>query len=178
MNTSSEIYQEFQEESLLDARRVQYTLTGDELYDNVIFVIAFQFAIYFEKDVLARLVFMQPRKWITGTDYSNSLEYLAQARIALQDNFNRRIWHGFSGNVHPAKVSRYAQRNHKQFALVIFAGVASFLFDVMANSLGLPRNRIILGETEKLMRWRSLSPKEGRMISNPNDLASFASPGR
>ncbi len=178
MNTSAMPTQAFTDDSLLYARRVQYTITGDELYDNVVFVIAFQFAIYFVKDVLARFVFMQPRKWITGTDSSNSLEYRAQARTALQDNFNRRIWHGFRRKVHPARVSCYLQRNRVQFALVISAGVAGFLIDVMVNSAGLPGNRNIVSETEKLLRWRSISPKEGRMVSNPGELDCFASPGK
>ncbi len=105
-----------------DARLVQYTLTGDELHDNIVFVIVLQFAIYFVKDTLARLVMMQPRKWIIGVDSSNTLKYLAHARTALQDNFNRRIWHGFSGNVHPARVSRYLQRNRVQFCTGHFCG--------------------------------------------------------
>ncbi len=160
------------------ARSLQYTLTGDELYDNAVFVIAFQFVIYFVKDILARLVFMQTHKWITGTDSSNSLEYSAQARSALQDNFNRRIWDGFRGNVHPARVSRYLQRYRVQFALVISAGVAGLLFDAIVNSVGLPGNRDIISETEKLMRWRSISPKEGSMVLNPGDLDCFAYPGK
>ncbi len=87
MTDQFESFQNFTEESLSDARLVQYILTGDKFYDNIVLVVAFQFVIYFVKDSLACLVFIEPRKCIAVTDKHCCCRTLTTFWLAVPDTW-------------------------------------------------------------------------------------------
>lgn len=165
------------DKNLLDSNRLEFTITNNELADNIVFGIALFIASYFIKDILARVVHMRPRTWITGREDSNTLSYFAQARTAIQDNYWRRVWRRSGIDVAPAQEGVYdGEQNIEQYSLVLFIVFLGFLYEIASIYIGLPANRTIAENRTNLMYWRSASLVNARLVSNPGDLSCFSSP--
>ncbi len=92
---------------------------------------------------------------------SDTITYFSQARIVLLDNnfLLRRV-----RQFQMFDEGYYAQRNRMQFNLVMLAALAMLVVELGLIVPGLPANRPIYRDSDKLVRWESEYLNEGKVI--------------
>lgn len=157
--------EELQAEVLVDSPNLLWTLTGDDLWDNVIFAVVTVIAGELINDLCSRLVYMQKRIF---REVWPSVTYHAQARTALYDNFRRRmfrkrLFRTRTGKKVTWKKYNRTNRNVTQMVLIVLLCVLHFFFGWGSNIAGLPVVRDITFDETSLVRFRSTRESKGRL---------------
>ncbi len=139
------------------SRSLNHTLTNDEFMDNVLFAISIFLLVILLKDIITRIVYMRPRFSVAR----DRITYFSQARIVLLDNsyFLRRMWRFWLFDA-----GHYKQRNHMQYYLVLLATLAMFTLEFGLVLPGLPANKPIYRDSDKIVRWESEYLDKGRIV--------------
>ncbi len=149
--------QVFRRYSLYHSRTLRHTLTNNEFFDNVLVAIVLFLLVILVKDIITRIVYARPR-FSVARDTST---YFSQARIVLLDNTYslRWVW-----KFQLFDTGSYEQRNHVQYNLVMLAALAMFIMELVLIVPGLPANRLIYKDSDKMVRWDSQYLDKGRII--------------
>ncbi len=143
--------------SLFHSQNFKHTLTHHEFKDNVLVAVSLFLLGTLLKDIITRIVYMRPR---FSPDHDN-ITYFSQARIVLLDNSYLLRW------VRKFQLfddGHYTQRNHMQYNLVMLATLAMFIAEMVLIVPGLPANREIYIDSDKMVRWESEYLDTGRII--------------
>ncbi len=135
--------------------------------DNVLVAIALFLLVTLLKDVITRIVYMRTRFSLAY----NNIIYFSQARIALLDNSFLLRWilkfQLYDGG-------QYSQRNHLQYNMVMLAALVTFIVEMGLIVPGLPANRQIYINSDKMVRWESEYLDTGRVIESSGQSCTIA----
>ena len=153
--------------SLYHSETLRHTVTHNEFMDNVLVATSLFLLVILLKDIITRIVYMQPRFSVAD----NTITYFSQARIVLLDNSFLLRW---VRKFRLFDAGHYNQRNHMQYNLVMLATLAMFVVELGLVVTGLPANRQIYRDSDKMVRWESEYLDKGRVILSKGDICAAA----
>ncbi len=159
--------QGLQKYSLYHSQLFRHTLTNNEFIDNVLVAISLFVLVILLKDAIARIVYMRPRFSTT----SDTLTYFSQARIVLLDNNFLLRW---VRQFQLFDEGHYNQRNRMHYNLVGLATLALFVVELGLVVPGLPANRPIYRDVDKMVRWESKYLDQGSIILQRDHICNIA----
>ena len=134
--------------SLFHSQIFKHTLTNHEFMDNVLVAIFPFLLVILLKDIITRIAYMRPRFYVAH----DNTTYFSQARIVLLDNSFLLRW---VRKFRLFDTGHYTQRNHIQYNMVMLAALAMFIVELVLIVPGLPANRQIYIDFDKMVRWES-----------------------
>ncbi len=154
--------------SLYHSETLKHTLTHNEFMDNVLAAKSLFLLVILLKDIITRIVYMCPRFSVAR----NTISYFSQARILLLDKSYLLRW---VRKFRLFDAGNYTQRNYMQYNLVMLATVAMFIVELCLVVPGLPANRQIYRDSDKMVRWESQYLENGTVHISKDHTCTIAS---